>query len=199
MKIRIAIFASGSGTNAENLVRYFTNHPLAEVTLVVCNKEGAFVLQRASKLGIESLLIGKDQWNDPEILIHDLKTREIGLIVLAGFLWLIPEKLIDAYPDRIINIHPALLPKYGGKGMYGDKVHETVKQNKETETGITIHYVNKFYDEGGIIIQKSTGIDPENHSVEEIAKKVHSLEYEWYPRVVENVVKNILHSGNEDL
>jgi len=191
MKLKIAVFASGSGTNAENLIKYFKNGPLAEVTLVVCNKEDAYVLQRAANLDVESFLINKDQWKKPEILINELKVRNIELIVLAGFLWLIPEKLVDAYPDRIINIHPALLPKYGGKGMYGSKVHESVKQNHEPETGITIHYVNSAYDDGAIIFQKSVKIDPEHHSSDEIAEKVHQLEYEWYPKIVEGVVKEI--------
>jgi phosphoribosylglycinamide formyltransferase-1 len=192
LKINIAVFASGSGSNAENLIRYFKDNTRARVTLVVSNKDGALVLERASNLGVESILINREQWASPEGLINELKKRDINLIVLAGFLWLVPKAMVDAYPHRIINIHPALLPKYGGKGMYGDKVHQAVKQNRETETGITVHYVNNNYDEGAIIFQKSTGIDPENHTVEEIAHKVHQLEYEWYPVVVEQVAIKIL-------
>jgi phosphoribosylglycinamide formyltransferase 1 len=187
-KINIAVFASGSGSNAENLIHYFKNHAWAEVTLIVCNNPDAYVLKRAAKLGVESIITDRAQWKNPDELVKELRKRDIGLIVLAGFLWLIPEPLIDAFPHRIINIHPALLPKYGGKGMYGDAVHHAVKANKETETGITVHFVNAHYDEGDIIFQKSTGIDPDTHSHEEIASKVHDLEYEWYPKVVEDLV-----------
>jgi phosphoribosylglycinamide formyltransferase-1 len=189
--INIAVFASGSGSNAENIYKHFENSTLAQVSLIVSNNEKAFVLQRAANLGIEAIVVNRSQWTAPETLINELKSRNIDLIVLAGFLWLVPEQLISAFPDRIINIHPALLPKYGGKGMYGDKVHEAVKQNRETETGITIHYVNSRYDEGTTIFQESTGIDPETHSVDEIAQKVHALEYEWYPKVIEDVVSEM--------
>ena len=191
MKINIAVFASGSGTNAENLVRYFKTNPLAEVSLIVCNKPDAYVLTRAENLGVESLLVDRTNWNHPEKLVHELSKRKIDLIVLAGFLWLVPPALIEAFPRRIINIHPALLPKYGGKGMYGDKVHESVKKNSETETGITIHYVDNKYDTGDIIFQESVKISPFLESADEIAQKVHKLEYKWYPEIVARVVKEI--------
>ncbi len=191
MKINIAIFASGSGTNAENLVKYFRNHQIATISLIVCNKPDAFVLERAANLGVESLMVNRTDWNTPEKLIYELHKRNIDLIVLAGFLWLIPIQLIEAFPRRIINIHPALLPKYGGKGMYGEKVHESVKVNRETETGITIHYVDNKYDTGDIIFQESVKINPYLVSASFIAEKVHELEYRWYPIIVEQVVKGL--------
>jgi len=191
LKINIAVFASGSGTNAENLVLYFRTNPLAEVSLIVCNKPDAFVLTRAENLGVESLLINRTDWEHPENLVQELLKRKIDLIVLAGFLWLIPPALIEAFPRRIINIHPALLPKYGGKGMYGDKVHESVKINSETETGITIHYVDNKYDTGDIIFQESVKINPILESADEIAHKVHELEYKWYPEIVARVAGEI--------
>ncbi len=191
MKINIAVFASGSGTNAENLVLYFRTNPLAEVSLIVCNKPDAFVLTRAENLGVESLLINRTDWEHPENLVQELLKRKIDLIVLAGFLWLVPSELIEAFPRRIINIHPALLPKYGGKGMYGDKVHESVKKNSETETGITIHYVDNKYDTGDIIFQESVKINPILESADEIAHKVHELEYKWYPEIVARVAGEI--------
>jgi len=191
LKINIAVFASGSGTNAENLVLYFRTNPLAEVSLIVCNKPDAFVLTRAENLGVESLLINRTDWEHPENLVQELLKRKIDLIVLAGFLWLVPSELIEAFPRRIINIHPALLPKYGGKGMYGDKVHESVKKNSETETGITIHYVDNKYDTGDIIFQESVKINPILESADEIAHKVHELEYKWYPEIVARVAGEI--------
>lgn len=192
MKVNIAIFASGSGTNAENLVRYFRASPVARVRLIVSNRPDAYVLQRAKNLNVESVVINRAQWQSPEKLVHELKKRKIDLVVLAGFLWLVPEKLIGAFPGRIINIHPALLPKYGGKGMYGNKVHESVKRNRETTTGITIHFVDKQYDTGSIVFQKTVEINPWLFSAGFIAKKVHELEYEWYPKVVEGVAEKIL-------
>jgi len=191
VKVNIAVFASGSGTNAENLIRYFRANPVARVRLIVCNKPDAYVLQRAESLRVETLVIDRKNWQQPDKLVRELQKRRIELIVLAGFLWLVPEKLIDAFPGRIINIHPALLPKYGGKGMYGDKVHESVKRNRETETGITIHFVDKQYDTGSIISQKKVEINPWLFSAGYIAKKVHELEYEWYPKVVEQVAEKI--------
>ena len=191
MKVNIAVFASGSGTNAENLIRYFRANPVARVRLIVCNKPDAYVLQRAESLRVETLVIDRKNWQQPDKLVRELQKRRIELIVLAGFLWLVPEKLIDAFPGRIINIHPALLPKYGGKGMYGDKVHESVKRNRETETGITIHFVDKQYDTGSIISQKKVEINPWLFSAGYIAKKVHELEYEWYPKIVEQVAEGI--------
>ena len=191
MKVNIAVFASGSGTNAENLVRYFRANPVARVRLIVSNKSDAYVLKRAENLGVESIVIDRKDWQSPEQLVKELQKRKIDLIVLAGFLWLIPEKLIDAFLGRIINIHPALLPKYGGKGMYGEKVHEEVRKNRENETGITIHVVDKLYDTGDIIFQKSVKINPYLFSKGFIASKVHKLEYKWYPKVVEQIAIEI--------
>ena len=192
MKVKIAIFASGSGTNAENLVKYLRAESMVEVNIIVCNKPDAYVLKRADNLGVESLVVDKNNWSHPDKLVHELLKRKIDLIVLAGFLWLIPNELIEAFPGRIINIHPALLPKYGGKGMYGDKVHEAVLKNGETETGITIHYVDNKYDTGKIIFQKSVKINPLVESAADIANKVHQLEYKWYPEIVAGLAREIL-------
>lgn len=190
-RINIAVFASGSGTNAENLIRYFQNSDIGEVKLVICNKAQAGVLERAERLGVKTELISREDWQYSEHLLDILKENRIQFIVLAGFLWLMPEQVIHKYEHRIVNIHPALLPKYGGLGMYGSRVHEAVKNNKEVETGITIHYVDPKYDEGKIIFQKSTQIDPNTHSPEEIAQKVHELEYEYYPKVVEGLLREM--------
>lgn len=173
-------------------MRYFSANPIASVKIIVANKPDAYVLKRAEKLEVEALIINRQDWESPVNLIQELKDRKIDLIVLAGFLWLVPGQLIDAFPNRIINIHPALLPKYGGKGMYGDKVHEEVKKNKETETGITIHYVDKQYDTGSIIFQENVKIDPDLFSPLDIANLVHELEYEWYPKIVARVAERIL-------
>jgi phosphoribosylglycinamide formyltransferase-1 len=190
-RINIAVFASGSGTNAENLIRYFQNSDIGEVKLVICNKAKAGVLERAAKLDVKTELISREDWQYSEHLLDILKENRIQFIVLAGFLWLMPEQVIAKYEHRIVNIHPALLPKYGGLGMYGNRVHEAVKHNKEVETGITIHYVDAKYDEGKVIFQKSTQIDPTTHSPEEIAQKVHELEYEYYPKVVEGLLREM--------
>lgn len=189
--VRIAIFASGNGSNAENLVHYFRKQKTASVDLVLCNNAKAYVLTRAVDLGIESHIISREDFKQVDGLIELLKSKEIDFIVLAGFLWLIPEPLIDAFPDKIINIHPALLPKYGGKGMYGDYVHQAVSEAGEKESGITIHFVNKAYDQGGIIFQKTVAIDA-GESPSKIAEKVHALEYKYFPQIVESVIKGSL-------
>lgn len=184
-KFRIAVFASGSGSNAEEIIRYFKGHQSIEVALVLTNNAAAMVVDRAQRLAIPSFVFTKEQFrNSTEVLLL-LKKTEITHVVLAGFLLLIPEYLIKAFPDRIINIHPALLPKFGGKGMYGLKVHEAVKLAQEKETGITIHLVNEKYDEGRIIFQGKCAVD-ESHTPQEIAKCVQQLEYEHYPRVIES-------------
>ena len=149
----IAIFASGSGTNAENIMRTFQNHPFIKVKLVLSNKKDAKVLDRAKKFNVKTLVFNKEEFYSTDIVLQNLLQEQISFIVLAGFLWLVPEKMLRLYPNKIINIHPALLPLYGGKGMYGDKVHEAVIGNHETESGITIHYVNSEYDRGEIIFQ----------------------------------------------
>lgn len=185
----IAIFASGGGTNAEAIIRHFQEIPEVEIALIVSNNADAFVLERAKNHSIPSLIISRSGFRNTEALLDDLQSYQIDLIVLAGFMWLVPGYLVKAYEGRIVNIHPALLPKYGGKGMYGMHVHEAVKKAGESQTGITIHWVNEHYDEGGIILQQSCDVDP-NDSPEQIAEKVHLLEYEYYPQVIESIVKN---------
>jgi len=184
----IAIFASGSGTNAENIINYFKNNDDVNIALIVSNKKDAYVLERAKKYGIRTSVLPKKDFQNKEKVLQLLKENNIDFIVLAGFLLLIPEFLIDEYPDKIINIHPALLPKYGGKGMYGDNVHKAVIEAKEKESGITIHYVNKDYDKGEIIFQAKCKID-ENDSYQDLASKIHSLEYEYFPKIIEQVLE----------
>jgi len=184
---RIAIFASGNGSNAENIVNYFRKQETASVDLIVCNNVNAFVLERAAKLRIETQLISRADFKQPDSLVELLKKKEIDFIVLAGFLWLIPSALVMAYPQKILNVHPALLPKFGGKGMYGDYVHQAVSEAGETESGISVHFVNQVYDEGDIIFQKSVEINP-REAPEKIAEKVHKLEYEYFPRIIEELI-----------
>jgi phosphoribosylglycinamide formyltransferase 1 len=184
----IAIFASGSGTNAQNIAEYFSNHQNIKVALVLANRPDAYVLERAKILGIPSVVFNRKDFYESNAVLDTLKENKIDFIVLAGFLWFVPENLLKAYPKRIVNIHPALLPKYGGKGMYGDKVHQAVIQSGDKRTGISIHYVNDHYDEGEIIFQDSFEIQPDD-TAETIAKKVHALEYEHFPRVIEEVIK----------
>lgn len=188
-KKRIAIFASGSGTNAENIITYFQDSKVAEVVLVLSNKKDAKVLERAEKLNVDTVFFTKDELYSEEGILRVLKERDTDLIVLAGFLLKFPELIIAEFPNRIINIHPALLPKYGGKGMYGSIVHETVVTNKEKETGISIHYVNENYDDGALIFQKSVTLSEED-TPETVAKKVHTLEYEWFPKIIEELLQN---------
>lgn len=191
MPRHIAIFASGTGTNAQNIIRYFKDSEAAKVALVVSNRKEAPVVRKAQDEDVDVLVVDKTMWADEELMLEALKIYDLDLLVLAGFLWLVPEYLIREYPNRIINIHPALLPKYGGKGMYGDKVHRTVLENRETETGITIHYVNHRYDEGEVIFQARCGIDCQAEDADTIAKRVHALEYEHYPRVIEEVLAGL--------
>ncbi|MFZ1611493.1 MAG: phosphoribosylglycinamide formyltransferase [Chitinophagales bacterium] len=188
-KIRIAIFASGSGTNAENCMQYFAQHSTIEIALIVTNNSEAGVIERAEKYNVPICIFEKATWKNPEIIITELQSQNIHWIVLAGYLKLIPEKLIEEFPQRIINIHPALLPKYGGRGMYGHKVHEAVFNNKEKESGITIHFVDEHYDNGDIIFQKSFPIS-ETDTPESIEKKVRELEFAYLPEVIEKAVLN---------
>jgi phosphoribosylglycinamide formyltransferase-1 len=190
LKKRIAIFASGSGSNAQKLMEYFKDHADAEIALVLTNNPDAFVIQRADNFEIPSHIFDKQEFYHSDDVIDLLKTLNIDLIVLAGFLWLIPEKLIAAFPGRIINIHPAILPKFGGKGMYGDHVHKAVLNASETEGGITIHYVNERYDEGEYIYQAKYRID-KGDNLEMIKFKGQQLEHLHYPRIVESIVKKI--------
>ncbi|MHA7863302.1 phosphoribosylglycinamide formyltransferase [Flagellimonas marinaquae] len=184
---RIVIFASGSGSNAENIISFFSEKSQAEVVAVLTNKSAAVVLERCDRLGVPGFYFNKPAFRESDAVLRLLKGLDADLIVLAGFLWKVPTHLIEAFPNKIINIHPALLPKYGGKGMYGDRVHQAVKDNKETETGITIHYVNENYDEGAIIFQAKTKVEASD-TPESIAQKVHQLEYEHFPQVIEKVL-----------
>jgi len=184
---QIAIFASGGGTNADNLIRYFQEHPTITVALVFANKPSAGVISRAYKHNVPVVVAGKETLNSASYFQSLLEFHNIDFIVLAGFLWLVPGYLTTAYANRMVNIHPALLPDYGGKGMYGDKVHEAVVKNKETQTGITIHLVNDRYDEGDILFQAYCPVE-ESDTPEQVAQRVHALEYEHYPRVVEDLI-----------
>lgn len=186
--VKIALFASGAGSNAEKIIAHLRNHASIEVSLVVCNKPGAGVIQIATNNNIPVLLIEKEKFFRGNAYVDEIKHRSgINFIVLAGFLWKVPLALIEAYPNRIINIHPALLPKYGGKGMYGMHVHEAVIAAGEKESGITIHYVNERFDEGEHIFQTSCSITPED-SPETLAQKIHALEHRYFPQIVEQVV-----------
>ena len=184
---KIAVLVSGSGSNAENLVNYFRKGDLARVSIILSNKKDAFALVRAQRLGVPSLYFDRNDFYNSSKILETLKEQEIDWIVLAGFLWLVPSDILAAYEGRIVNIHPALLPKYGGKGMYGMKVHCAVVENGERETGITIHYVNSRYDEGGMIFQAKTEVLPTD-TPEMVAEKVHALEYEHFPKVVAQII-----------
>ena len=184
MKHRIVIFASGSGTNAEKIFTYFKQHPSIEVAALFSNNSESFALERAKKFGIPVCLFDRKQLKETKVVLDWLKEKRVTHIVLAGFMWLIPDYLVKAYPNKIINIHPALLPKFGGKGMYGMRVHQSVKTAGERETGITIHLVNDKYDEGEILFQEKCEVW-EDDTAESIANKVHQLEYAHYPAVIE--------------
>lgn len=183
---RIVIFASGSGSNAENIIKFFNHTKTAKVTQVLCNNEHAKVFERCKKLNISCLHFNRVDFSKTDTILNRLK-KQADYIILAGFLWRIPQKIVDAFPNKIINIHPALLPNYGGKGMYGMHVHNAVKENKETETGITIHYVNEYYDEGAIIFQAKTALN-EKDTAAKIAEKIHVLEQRYFPNVIEEVI-----------
>ena len=184
MKKRIVIFASGSGTNTQNVIQYFQHTDVAEVVHVLTNKKDAKVLDRAKALQIKASSFTKDALEAPNGVLETLKKDQPDLIVLAGFLLKFPEHILKEFPNKVINIHPALLPKYGGKGMYGMRVHEAVIENKEHETGITIHYVNEHYDEGAVIFQKQVLLSVDE-TAETVAQKVHALEYKYFPKVIE--------------
>lgn len=187
MKKNIAIFASGSGSNAENIIRYFQKSGSAQVSLVLSNKSDAYVLERAHRLRVPCNVFPKEDWIAGDEILAVLQEARIDFIVLAGFLFRVPDLLLHAYPYKIINIHPALLPKYGGKGMYGDRVHQAVVAAGEKESGITIHYINEHYDEGDIIFQATCAVLPTD-SPDDVAKKVHALEYEHFPLVIEKLL-----------
>lgn len=183
---KIAILASGSGTNAEKIMEYFQSSAKAKVTLVASNKKNAFVLERAKKLKVPTFTFTSQEMREG-LLLQKLKSEKIDMVVLAGFLLHLPETLVQAFPNKMVNIHPALLPDYGGKGMYGMHVHQAVKNSGDKQTGITIHLVNEQYDEGKIIFQAAVPVLPED-SPEEIAKKVHELEHKYYPNVIESLI-----------
>lgn len=189
MKYNLAILASGSGTNAENIVLYFKNNPSFNISIIISNKANAFVIERAKRLDIDNKIIIKEEWNDEKSVLDLFDTHHIDYIILAGYLLKIPTYLLNKYPNRIINIHPALLPKFGGKGMYGDAVHKAVVQAQEKETGITIHFCNEHYDEGNIIFQEKCEVLPTD-TYEDVANKVHKLEYKYYPKVIEELLIN---------
>ncbi|MEO5976721.1 MAG: phosphoribosylglycinamide formyltransferase [Chryseolinea sp.] len=186
-KYKLAVFASGSGTNAQEIINYFKNHASIEVALVLSNSPDAFVLTRASDSKVPSKVFNKQTYRESEQVLDWLKEYQVTHVVLAGFLWLVPTYLLQAYPHRIINIHPALLPKYGGKGMYGIRVHELVKSSGDIETGITIHLVDENYDEGKVLFQAQCLVAPED-TPETIANKVHDLEYRFYPKIIEKMI-----------
>jgi phosphoribosylglycinamide formyltransferase-1 len=189
-KTNIAIFVSGSGTNCENLIKHFHGSEIADCVLVVSNKADAYALVRARNLGVQTAVAPKPQLNDAAFMLPLLRQHAVGFIVLAGFLPLIPDFLIEAYPRRIVNIHPALLPKYGGKGMWGHHVHEAVKAAGETETGMTVHWVTPVCDAGEIIAQFRVALSPDD-TVDDIAEKEHQLEMKYFPEVVERIIKDI--------
>lgn len=184
---KIVIFASGSGSNAEKIILHFRDNSQIQVAAVFSNNATAKVLEKSEKLGVSTVIFDKNELFDGTVL-GKIDTIRPDLIVLAGFLWKFPDSIIAHYPDKIINIHPALLPKYGGKGMYGMHVHRAVLENKEAETGITIHYVNEHYDEGGIVFQARTAV-ADCLTPEEIAHKVQLLEHDHFPVVIENLLK----------
>lgn len=187
--IHIAIFASGAGGNAKKIIEHFNDSKNIRVSLIVCNKLDAGVIKIAESKNIPVLILKKDKFFFEDAYLPELKKYKIDFIVLAGFLWKIPQILIETYPDKIINIHPALLPKYGGKNMYGNYVHQAVINSGDKETGITIHYVDKEYDNGKIIFQEKCSID-ENETLETLAYKVHALEHKNYPQIIEDVIKS---------
>ncbi len=188
--VNIAIFASGSGSNAENISNYFKDKEGASVRLIISNKADAFVHKRAEVLGIKSVTFSKDDFEKTDLVLDCLRENQIDVIVLAGFLLKVPQNLIDAYPQRIVNIHPALLPKFGGKGMYGDNVHKAVVAARESESGITIHYINENYDEGDIIFQAKCEVLSDD-TFQDVAEKVHQLEYFHFPPVINSVIAEL--------
>ncbi len=181
--IKIAIFASGSGSNAEQIIEYFSSNDEVEVSLILTNNPAAGVIERGQRLNIPTLIFNKKLFSKTNKIVEILQSQEIDWVILAGFLWLVPNNLTRAFENRMINIHPALLPKYGGKGMWGHHVHEAVVANKEKETGITIHYVNEHYDEGKVIFQAKCTVVP-GDSPHDVAEKIHLLEHQYFPEII---------------
>lgn len=189
MQQNIIVFASGSGSNAQRIFEYFQNSSNINITSIYCNNPNAFVIQRAKNMDVPCRIFSKIELQNGTIL-SELMLLRPSLIVLAGFLYLIPKEIIQAFPHKIINIHPALLPKYGGKGMYGGKVHQSVMDNQEKKSGITIHFVNENYDEGDVIFQAQCEIF-ENDTPDTLAEKIHQLEYTHFPKVIERLLKDL--------
>ena len=189
MIIRLAIMASGNGSNAQRIMEHFSAHSSVRVALVLSNNPEALVLGRAGKMHVPAVIFNRNDFYHTQHVLDLLSIQGIDWIILAGFLWLIPSNILTYYPGRIINIHPALLPKYGGKGMYGMKVHETVIQNGDTESGITIHYVNEKYDEGQVLFQARCPLTRED-TPDSLASKIHELEYRWFPEIIESVIRH---------
>ena len=187
---KIAILASGSGSNAENIANYFKGSDYAEVSFIIANNPDAYVIERAKRLDIEYAVVTKAQFMEADSIIDMLKERDIDFVVLAGFLLLVPAKLIQTYPGRIVNIHPALLPKHGGKGMYGDRVHKAVVESGDTESGITIHLIDEQYDKGTTFFQAKCPVLPTD-TPDDVATKVHALEYEHFPHVIEEILHTL--------
>lgn len=185
--VNIAVFASGSGSNFENLARYFSDNEHGRVVLLVCNKSDAPVLERARNLGIDSAVVTKAELQEPERVMPLLRRYGVGFVVLAGFLPLIPDYMIEAFPQRMVNIHPSLLPKYGGKGMWGHHVHEAVKAAGEKETGLTVHWVTPQCDGGTVIAQRRVALSPED-TADDIARKEHELEMAHFPGIIEDIL-----------
>ena len=188
---RIAIFASGNGSNAQRITEYFSEKSIATVVLIISNKKDAYVLERAKTLNIPAYCFSKDQFQDGDDVLALLREYHIDFVVLAGFLLLVPQKLIQAFPNAIVNVHPALLPKFGGKGMYGCHVHEAVIAAKEKESGITVHFVNEKYDDGAHILQATCPVT-ENDTPDTLAKKIHHLEYEHFPKAIEQALMEMV-------
>jgi phosphoribosylglycinamide formyltransferase-1 len=185
--INLAIFASGSGTNAQRIMEHFKDNPDVSVKRIYCNRKDAYVLNRAQNFSIPTTVFSKEDFYSSSKILNELKGDKTDFIILAGFLWLIPVDILKEYPGRIINIHPALLPKYGGKGMYGSFVHEAVIKNRENESGISIHFVNEKYDDGEIIFQAKCKIE-KGDTPESLAAKIHKLEHAHFPKIIEQLV-----------
>jgi len=183
---RLAIFASGEGTNAQNFIDYYKNRKDVSITIILSNKREAGVLKRAAAANIKTIIVDKETFYKSDLILEELKSK-VDFIVLAGFLWMVPDNIIKAFAGKMVNIHPALLPSYGGKGMYGSKVHEAIIANKEKESGISIHFVNEKYDEGKIIFQAKCLIEASD-TPEILAKKIHELEYKYYPIIVDKLL-----------
>ena len=190
MKKRIAILASGAGSNAQHIIEYFNENGRADVVLVGCNNPDAMVLEKAADLRVSSFVFNKNALTSLSVVLDKLLAEKVDLIVLAGFLLKVPESLVQAFPNRIVNIHPALLPKFGGKGMYGKRVHQAVIEAQEKESGITIHYVNEHYDNGETIFQAKCGVN-ENDDAQTLAKKIHALEHEHFAKTIDQIIQTL--------